>query len=163
MRLAWLAQNAGWSYWLDIIDLASAPAQLAALARWLGRPLTPLQIAIFTASLIEMGLLNCTHVIAAMTGNTKGSQWVPYEYGRIKEASRVVMNAASWWDSTTIAKKEDLPEYLHLSPILEKETAISAWLGAELGAASKQYPNCSGRPRNDWPKHIAPPRLPPTG
>jgi hypothetical protein len=110
-----------------------------------------------------MGLLNCTDVIAAMTGNTKGSQWVPYEYGRRKEASPVAMNTVSWWDSTTIPKKEDLPEYLHLAPVLENEAEISAWLGAEMGEAKKnQYPNCPGQPRNDWPKHIQTPGQLPT-
>jgi len=97
LRLAWLAQDEGWGYWLDIIDLASAPQQQrTALKRWLGRPPTSLQLSIFTAALIEMGLLNCSHVIAAMTDNTKGSQWVPYEYGRLKEATLVAQNAASW-------------------------------------------------------------------
>jgi hypothetical protein len=89
LRLAWLAQDQGWGYWLDIVDLRPASQQLAALTAWLGRPPTPLELSIFTAALIEMGLLNCTHVIAALTGNTKGSQWVPYEYGRLKTATLV--------------------------------------------------------------------------
>jgi hypothetical protein len=74
LRLAWLAQDEGWGYWLDILDLASAPRQLAAL---LGRAATPLQMSIFTAALIEMGLLNCNQVITAMTDNTSGRPRAP--------------------------------------------------------------------------------------
>ena len=69
-RLGWLAQDEGWGYWLDLIDLEFAPRQLSALEKWLGRPATLVEISIVTAAIIEMGLLNCTHVIAAMTENT---------------------------------------------------------------------------------------------
>jgi hypothetical protein len=162
LRLAWLAQDEGWNYWLDIVDLASAPRQLAALTRWLGRPPSPLQMSIFTAALIEMGLLNCSHVIAAMTDNTKGSQWVPYEYGRLKVAAPLATNAACWWDTTTLSVG-DLSEYLHLARILEDEPRIRQWLGSEMSAQKAQYPNCLARPRNDWPQHIPKPRALPTG
>lgn len=164
LRLAWLAQDGGWGYWLDLVDLDSATRQLAALEKWLGRPATPIEISILTAAIIEMGLLNCTHVIAAMTKNTKGSQWVPYEYGRIKEATPVAMNAASWWDATTLPKIEDLPEYLYLAPVLANETRIRAWLAGEMKVATQTlYRRCQGRARNDWPTHIAQPGLLPTG
>jgi hypothetical protein len=164
LQLAWLAQDEGWGYWLDLVDLDPPNWQVDALERWLGRPPTPLEISILTAAIIEMGLLNCTHVIAAMTNNTKGSQWIPYEYGRVKEARPIAMNAVSWWDTTTLKKVEDLPEYLHLAPVLENEMRIRSWLGGEMSEAKKtQYPNCSGRARNDWPKHISQPGPLPTG
>lgn len=90
-------------------------------------------------------------------GFTKGSQWVPYEYGRLKEATLVALNAASWWDTTTL-QVGDLPEYLHLAPILEDEPKIRSWLRAEMSAAqTTRYPNCPGQPRNDWPQHIPEP------
>ena len=38
LRLAWLAQDKGWGYWLDIIDLKTATQQLAALTARLRRP-----------------------------------------------------------------------------------------------------------------------------
>jgi hypothetical protein len=173
LRIAWLAQDEGWGYWLDLVDLnpsstqqpnASPNRQLDALEKWLGGPPTHLQKSIFTAAVIEMGLLNCTHVIAAMTHNTRGSQWVPYEYGRVKEATPVAMNAASWWDSTTL-KINQLPEYLHLAPVLEKENAIRGWLQYQMGQmkTKNQYPNCPGTPRDDWPQHILKPEPLPTG
>ena len=161
LQLAWLAHDEGWGYWLDLIDLDSATRQINALERWLGRPPMPLEISILTAAIIEMGLLNCTHVIAAMTGNTKGSQWVPYEYGRVKEATPVAMNAASWWDTTTL---KELPEYLHLAPILKNQKQIRSWLRGEMrNEKKKRYPNCPGRGRNDWPKHVPRPGPLPTG
>jgi hypothetical protein len=180
LRIAWLAQEEGWGYWLDLIDLNSSSTQqpnasqnwqgdalekqLHALQKWLGQPPTHLQKSIFTAAIIEMGLLNCTHVIAAMTHNTKGSQWVPYEYGRVKEVTPVTMTVASWWDSTTL-KIDQLPEYVHLAPVLEKETAIRGWLQSQMGQmkAKKQYPNCPGTHRDDWPQHIPKPGPLPTG
>jgi hypothetical protein len=134
------------------------------LTAWLGRPPAPLELSIFTAALIEMGLLDCTNVIAAMTANTKGSQWVPYEYGHLKTATLPTMNVASWWDTTTIPKEEDLPGYLHLAPILKKESAIRSWLRGEMREAQKtHYPTCPGRARSDWPQHVAKPEPLPTG
>src|SRR5262249_42584479 len=121
-------------------------------------------LSIFTAALIEMGLLNCTNVITVMTANTTGSQWVPYEYGRLKTATLPTMNVASWWDTTTIPKEEDLPGYLHLAPILKKESAIRSWLGGEMREAQRtHYPTCPGRARSDWPQHVAKPGPLPTG
>jgi hypothetical protein len=181
LRLAWVAQDEGWGYWLDIIDLNPPSAQqgnpspsqqgnsptlqLDALERWLGRPPTVFEKSILTAAIIEMGLLNCTHIIAAMTDNTRGSQWVPYEYGRFKEARPVAMNAASWWDTTTLKKIEQLPEYLHLAPVLENECKIRAWLRNQMVQIKKknQYPDCPGTARDDWPKRIPQPGPLPTG
>lgn len=168
LRIAWLAQDEGWGYWLDRIDLNPSSAQqpnpspnpqLQALQKWLGQPPTQLQRSIFTAAIIEMGLLNCTHVIVAMTHNSRGSQWIPYEYGRVKEAAPVATNAASWWDTTTL-QIHQLPEYLYLAPILGQENAIRGWLQYE---KKRQYPKCPGRQRNDWPQHIPWPGPLPTG
>jgi len=84
-RIAYLACQEGFEFWLDVLDpqLATANASVAASAAAI-------------ASVIEMGLLNSTHVIAVMTPNTHGSQWVPYEYGRVKEPVPVSLKAASW-------------------------------------------------------------------
>ena len=159
LRIAWLAKQEGWGYWLDLVDL-NASSQLAALQNWLGAPPNALQKSIFTAALIEMGLLNCTHVIAVMTGNTKGSQWVPYEYGRVKEATPLAMNAASWWDSTTL-KFNQLPEYLFLAPILENELQIRGWLKGQLFAlkSSNRYLRCPGT-AGSWHLKTPPDELP---
>jgi hypothetical protein len=122
---------------VDLIDLAPPNRQLDALERWLGQPPTDLQKSIFTPAIIEIGLLNGTHVIAAMTDNTKGSQWVPYEYGRVNEATLFATNAASWWDTTTL-NIDELPEYLHLAPVLKKENEIRGWLGGQMTQMKKK-------------------------
>jgi len=96
-RLAWLAWNEGFDYWLDVIDLdPQRNQQVIAIEQSLGRSLTLVETAVLIAAIIEMALLNCTHVIAAMTRNTAGSQWVPYEYGRAKDAAPVSLQAACW-------------------------------------------------------------------
>ena len=168
LRIAWIAQSEGWNYWLDLVDLKVTSTQrnrqLDALEKWLGHPPTPLQVSIFTAAIIEMGLLNCTDVIAAMTQNSRGSQWIPYEYGRVKEATPIATNAASWWDTTTL-NLTDLPEYLYLAPILENEIAIRGWLQHEMVRMkmNNQFLACPGAPRHDWPRQIPTPDPLPTG
>jgi hypothetical protein len=60
-RIAWLAsQKAGLEYWLDVHDPV---LRLAGTALPSGHPV----YAITIAAIIEMALLNCTHVIAAHT------------------------------------------------------------------------------------------------
>ncbi|MCB1090050.1 MAG: toll/interleukin-1 receptor domain-containing protein, partial [Verrucomicrobiae bacterium] len=70
-----LATANGFNYWLDVHD--------PNLAAWNLQPDTP-QKSIAIAAIIEMALLNCSHVLAIVSGNTPGSAWVPYEYGRVK-------------------------------------------------------------------------------
>ena len=125
LRLAWLAYSAGFGYWLDVLDptlstLNSAPASAAA--------------SLAIASLIETALLNCSHVLVAMTPNTKGSLWVPYELGRAKSRSVSSTQAAAWIGS--LADPADVPEYLHLIQLHKDELAISAWLAAEKSACA---------------------------
>ena len=128
------------------------------MERWLGRKPSRRQIAILTAAIIEMGLLNSSHVIAAMTSKTKGSQWVPYEYGRVKEPPPNAVNAACWRDATTLPECEALPEYVLLAPVWKTECEIRAWLKREMCCAQQHhYPQCPAVPRSDWPTRIAVP------
>jgi hypothetical protein len=62
--------------------------------------LSPQDEAIAIASIIEMGLLNCLHVVATMTPQTRGSLWIPYEYGRVKDVPPVSIQAPSWSHSS---------------------------------------------------------------
>jgi hypothetical protein len=71
----------------------------------------------------------------------------------------VAMNAASWWDTTTLKKIEELPEYLHLAPVLKNENQIRAWLQNQMVEMEK----CPGTARDDWPKRIPQPGPLPTG
>src|SRR5262245_33482396 len=70
-RIAWLAWDERFDYWLDVVDLDPARnKQVKILEKRLGRKLTDIEKSILTAAIIEMALLNCTHVLAVMTDNT---------------------------------------------------------------------------------------------
>src|SRR5277367_1711016 len=79
--------------------------------------------AVAMASVIEIGLLNCSHVIALITPNTKGTLWIPYEYGRVKEPPPLSLGAACWVHRDY---NDGLPEYLHLGPVLYAEAEIES-------------------------------------
>jgi hypothetical protein len=156
LRIAWIAWEEGFDYWLDIIDLAPAlDRQIAAVERRHGRKMTEFQKSVLTAAIIEMALLNCTHVLAAITDNTSGSMWVPYEYGRVKEKKLICMHASCWWDTTTL-KNVDPSEYLHLGEIHYKEDDIRVWMRRH----KTKYKKCEGVKRGDQPAEEEPDRLP---
>ena len=96
-------------YWIDVLDPDLANAE---------------DNAIVVTNIIEMALLNCSHVIALMTNNSKGSQWIPYEFGRVKEKRLMVENAATYKYKLTNA----LPEYMLLSPILSSDNELLRWI-----------------------------------
>jgi|SRR5665213_592028 len=147
-RIAWLAWSCNFDYWLDVIDLDSARnRQVELLEGRLGRLLLDFEKGILTAAIIEMALLNCTHVLAVMTGNTAGSQWVAYEYGRVKAPPPLSIESSCWWDATTLPGVS-FPEYMYLGPIHFTQAAITAWLIAE----QARYPSCPGTPRDAQPE-----------
>ena len=88
------------------------------------------------AAIIEMALLNSTHVVAIMTANTKGSEWVPYEYGRVKTPQLPISLQAACWADPKISI--DLPGYLYLGEIHRSETDIRQWLRTELQKQSRR-------------------------
>jgi hypothetical protein len=156
LRIAWLAWEEGFDYWLDIIDLAPAlDKQIEAIEQRHGYPITEFQRSVLTAAIIEMALLNCTHVLATMTGKTRGSMWVPYEYGRVKEEIPICLKASCWWDSTSPCKIE-LPEYLHLGAVHGIEDDIRTWMRTE----KAQYAECKGVRRGAKPADKEPDKLP---
>jgi len=93
--------------WLDIWDptLSGLPAL----------NLTHRQKALLIAHTIEMGLLNSDGVIALITKDSKGSDWIPYEYGRIKEYTVFASKAAAASRVPVTA----LPEYMLLGELHE--------------------------------------------
>jgi hypothetical protein len=122
LRIAHLAHACGMEYWLDVINV---PPCLPTVS------LSPFNQAMLIAAIIEMALINCTHVIAVLTRNTNGSQWVPYEYGRIKDDPPAAVTAACWHDTASLPFS-DLPEYLHMGPIITGDAGVSHWIGSEL-------------------------------
>jgi len=139
LRVAKLAFDSAFDYWLDVIDLDPLRnPQVIALERRLGRPLLDFEKGILTAAIIEMALLNCTHVLAVMTANTAGSKWVPYEYGRVKKPPPLSCEASCWWDTTSLTLS-DIPEYMYLGEIHSNEAQIKSWFVRE----RNRYHDCA--------------------
>ncbi len=97
-----------------------------------------MQKTLLTACIIEMGIINSTHVLAVMTQDTKGGEWVPYEYGRVRK----VGNTACWHHpSHSFA----LPDYMLLGEITDSELEIETWL-------LRFYPQYGSIPwKSKWP------------
>jgi hypothetical protein len=75
-------------------------------------------------------------VLAAITDNSPGSAWIPYEYGRVKPRS-IASQLASCWHNPRAAV---IPaEYMNLGPIFRDEMAIRRWLAAE----KTRFPLCT--------------------
>lgn len=127
-RIATLAQAEGFQVWLDVLDDdLQRTAQASA-----GTPADALAIAL----IIEMALLNCTHVIALITPRTPGTYWVPYEYGRVKDSSPHSLRAACWIDQHVTYE----PEYLELGIKTRSDDDIRSWLRGELAHWQQQFP-----------------------
>ena len=60
---------------------------------------------------------SCTHLIAVVTSNTKGSWWVPFEIGVARRAPRIISSFTSLYSF-------ELPEFLKEWPVLKGQNAI---------------------------------------
>ena len=127
--VATLAQAAGFQVWLDVFDSSLQSAARAST----GTPASALAVAL----IIEMALLNCTHVIALITPRTPGTYWVPYEYGRVKDSSPHSLRAACWIDQHVTYE----PEYLELGVKTRSDADIRDWLRGELPEWNRQFPS----------------------
>ena len=122
-RVACIAQEHSYEYWLDIEN-----PELAAINGAQG--LIPATVrSILIAATIEIGLLNCTHVIALLSQNAKGSQWIPYEFGRAKNWRSTRLRhlwspTAATWIQNTVRP----PEYAYLATVLRTERGLRNWL-----------------------------------
>ncbi len=81
------------------------------------------------AAVIEMALLNATHLCAVFTPATAGSQWLPYEYGRVKDRVTMSMRAACAIHTSLPGKK--LPEWVHLGAKAFDRPEVVLWLKDE--------------------------------
>jgi hypothetical protein len=134
LRMARLAAQQGFRYWVDVVDPG---------IKWLNNSSLPAYLVpLLTACIIEMGIINCTHVLACMTPNTRGSLWLPYEYGRITEMPRFYNRACAWRHPDLVPA--DLPEYMFLGEIARNEMEIERWLKAEYAVWSR--PRCNAMP-----------------
>ncbi len=134
-QIAWQASQAGKDYWLDLHD---ATLQLANRTIPPGHP----HYALIIAAIIEMALLNCTHVIATHSKNSLGSKWIPYELARAKGRRVISGQAAGWFDPALfpkIQKYDSQGEYVVLADILQTRAEVDHWLGAGRGATPRRY------------------------
>lgn len=139
-RIAWLAKMCGFDFWLDVLD--PALLQLKNLG------LTPAQEQVATAMAVEMGLLHCSHVIALMTPQSRGTLWIPYEYGRVKDDPPVSIQAGCWLDPALAAS--DFAEYLLLGKVTRSESEIQTWLAQELVEWAKDHGTCRRGSAERW-------------
>ncbi len=131
--VATLAQAEGFQVWLDVLDTDLQRTVQAAT----GTPKDALAVAL----IIEMALLNCTHVIALITPRTPGTYWVPYEYGRVKDSSPQSLRAACWIDQHVTYE----PEYLELGVKTRSDDDIRHWLRGEMVEWNRQFPSSMPR------------------
>lgn len=126
-RIAWLAsRKAGLDYWLDAHDPILVHNTNAIPKT---HPLYPFIIA----GIIEMALLNCSHVIAAHTpprdADCKSkwipSQWIPYEFGRAK-SRKVFSTRAAGWFHPSVREPETRGEYVLLAEVCAPQVPMAA-------------------------------------
>jgi hypothetical protein len=117
-RIACQAHHRHLDYWLDVHDPV-----LAAVNQMPGTPVRSLLIA----AIIEIALLNSTHVIALHTANSGGSKWLPYELGRAKAHQVVSWQAAGWFEPGQTA--QNCGDYVQLALMFSSgEYQLCSWL-----------------------------------
>lgn len=126
-RIAWLAsQRAGLEYWLDVHDPTLRLANVTI-------PATSPRYAVIIAAIIEMALLNCTHVIAAHTPPPAPllpwipSQWISYEFARAK-SRKVYSKQAAGWFHPAVRPPESRGEYVLLADRCLSDPDVEQWL-----------------------------------
>jgi hypothetical protein len=140
-RIAFLACNQGIDYWLDVHD------PLLAIAN---RKIPPhdLRYPFIIAAIIEMALLNSSHLIAVHSLNSATSKWVPYELGRVRDRHIQSLNAGGWFHPNV--HPSQCGDYVHLCRIARGgEQLVTSWLS---GWASAPIPlGWPGRPTTPLP------------
>jgi len=142
-RIAWIAKDQGFDYWLDVED-----PTLTSLKEGDTSDDNTTMVATIIACVIEMALLNCTHVAAVISPSTKDSRWVPYEFGRVKDNRLMSLRAGSWIHPDVAGKT--LPEYLHLCKVMHDKRELPEWLSLEKSSWTKQHGLCHKGSQSLW-------------
>jgi hypothetical protein len=116
-EVARIVDGEGCDYWLDIHD---------PLVAWASHHFSGAAGAVLLAAIIEIALLNSTHVIALQTSNSAGSKWIPYEFGRAKARRIYSSQAASWFEATI--SPAACGEYVYLAHQTFSDSDIQGWL-----------------------------------
>lgn len=128
LRIAYIVNDEGFHYWMDVYEPALTHDSNT-------DNMSEKDKSVLVAAVIEMGLLNSSHLIACMTTLTKKSRWVPYEFGRAKDRS-VLANQTSSWLHPDLS---DIAEYQHLCPSHRTEGEIRKWLRKERSQWENSY------------------------
>jgi hypothetical protein len=135
-RIAYQATQNGLDYWLDVHD-----PNLVLVQQTL-QPTDP-RLPILIAAIIEIGLLNSSHVAAVHTSNSSTSKWIPYEFGRAKSRQVHSTQAAGWLEPSL--QLSACGEYVQLAVVAHGgERGLIAWLKNQ---------NCRNR-KLPWPYPI---------
>ncbi len=136
-RIAELAWQRGIDYWLDIHD------PVLKLATQTISP-NDARYPLIIAAIIEMALLNSSHLIAVHTANSPASKWVPYELGRVRDRRIQSANAGGWFHPNLLPRQ--CGDYVHACKIARGgEVAVKAWLAGwgPGGSKSQSWPGRS--------------------
>ena len=113
---------------------------------------------ILIAAIIEIALLNVTHVLAMHTSFSAGSKWIPYELGRAKTRLVYSDQAAGWYYPSTLSKSR--AEYMHLARETTTDAEIQAWLSSSRRLGREQG-QCVPTSNRTWKYGAHPPPLDP--
>jgi hypothetical protein len=145
-RIAWIAVQKGFDYWLDVHD----PVLPVIAGSAIPSPLRETIVAAF----VEMALLNATHLIAVHTLRSHTSLWVPYEIGRAKSRDIWSSQVSGWFEPGQVAPIAG--EYTYLMEQLANRADIDRWLAAQ----PVNHPPYCTVPKGTWKRPEEPPKLP---
>ena len=124
-RVACLADHRSVDVWLDVHNPT---------LRWLNaNPVSPAVRSLLIAAIVEIALLNSTHVIALHTASSLASRWVPYELARAKARGVTSTQAAGWFEDPKNALNHG--DYVQLAAMLFDEQGVFDWLPSQAPSA----------------------------
>lgn len=108
--------QAAWAIARALIDIADVDVFVDAFNPTLSASGNPTQVT----GVIDFGLNACTHLLAVVSDNTRGSWWVPYEVG-------VARNRPVPCGLTLLETVKDLPEYLQTAHTVQDVHGLISW------------------------------------
>lgn len=152
--VAQAADAAGFWVWFDALDPG-----LAAVQQLVAQATLPPGSAVFAraiAALVEMGLLNSTHIVVVYTNNTRASRWVPYELGRAKQHFAVLARNACLAierASVNVHDTRQLAEFYHLVDQVATRRELDTWLAAAMNEwCARTGQTLPGGAAGRWPQ-----------
>jgi hypothetical protein len=118
-RVAWDATRVGFDYWLDVHDTTLSAINATRLIPG------PIKAALITG-IIEIALLNSTHLVSLQTVASRTSRWVPYEFGRAKDRRMLSTRTASWFQNGVTL--DPAGDYLAFAECAYDKLALRRWL-----------------------------------